>query len=75
MKKTANSKQPAFEEILKQRADDTDLSIIQVEVEFQSNIRVGVEHKKEPQLILGASKDYSDYESHILTFERYVKMP
>jgi hypothetical protein len=24
---------------------------------------------------LGASKDFSDYESHIITFERYVKMP
>lgn len=46
-----------------------------MEIEFSSNIRIGIEHKQDQTLILGAGKDYSDFESHIVTFERYVKMP
>lgn len=47
-----------------------------MEVEFQSNIRVGIEHKVDNTLTLGAQKDFhNEYESHILTFERYVRMP
>ncbi len=51
------------------------MSIIQVEIEFSSNIRIGIEHKQDQKLILGAGEDYADFESHIVTFERYVKMP
>ena len=50
---------------------------MQVEIQFTSNLRLGLEHKHATErLMLGAPKEFtSEFETHFLRFERYVKMP
>jgi hypothetical protein len=54
---------------------EEELSVMQVEIQFNSNIRVGVVNREEKSLCLGADPGFTDFESHVLRFERFVKMP
>lgn len=54
---------------------DDDISIMQLEIEFQSNIRLGIEHTFDQQFFLGGHKLAIENETHVLTFERYVNLP
>ena len=45
-------------------------------MQFSSNLRLGIAHKDDPSLILGAPKDFNkEFENHVLRFERYFKLP
>ena len=61
----------------RQTKADIDISFMSIEIQFTSNLRLGLEHKKaSDKLFLGAPKEISSFhESHFLRFERYVKMP
>lgn len=61
----------------RQTKADEDISFMQVEIQFTSNLRLGLEHKNAPEkLSMGAPKEFTqDFETHFLRFERYVKMP
>lgn len=50
---------------------------MQIEIQFTSNLRLGIEHTKaSDKLFLGVPKDHTSmFETHFLRFERYVKMP
>lgn len=55
---------------------EASVTLLQLEIQFESNINLSVEHKQDPSLFIGSGRDYTeDYETHILTFERYVSMP
>ena len=57
-------------------AKDEDISIIQLDLQFASNLRLGVQHKEDQALCLGIPKDYTKVqEYHVLRFERYFKLP
>ena len=68
-----------FNQVFQERKTkaDEDISFMQVEIQFTSNLRLGLEHKVAPdKLMIGAPREYSkEYETHFLRFERYVKMP
>ena len=68
-----------FSQIFHERQTKTneDISFMQVEIQFTSNLRLGLEHKyASDRLMLGAPKEFStEFETHFLRFERYVKMP
>lgn len=46
-----------------------------VEVQFKSNIRLGLEHLNDENQVVGAHKILNESEQHILVFERYLQMP
>ena len=48
---------------------------MQVEIQFNSNIRAGIVNREDKSLCLGADPDFTDFESHVLRFERFVKVP
>eukprot|EP00347_Sterkiella_histriomuscorum_P001976 403369947 len=63
-------------QIYGQQALHEDMSIIQLDLQFSSNLRLGIRHTEDKQLILGIPPDYNkEYEVHSLRFERYVKLP
>lgn len=79
-----------FEQLLKERRpqglntgfksdateEDDEVSIIQLDLQFTGNLRLGIRHKDEPSLTIGAPADFhKDYEHHTLRFERYFKLP
>ena len=68
-----------FQQVFKDRTTkaDTDINFMQVEIQFTSNLRLGLEHKKASEkLFLGAPKEFTnEFEVHHLRFERYIKMP
>lgn len=61
----------------KQVKTDRDISFMQIEIQFTSNLRLGLQHKNASEkLYLGAPKSItSEFETHFIRFERYVKMP
>jgi hypothetical protein len=53
-----------------------EISIIQLDLQFSSNLRLYLHHKEDPTLTIGAPKEFSkEYEHHVLRFERYFKLP
>ena len=45
-------------------------------MEVESNLRIGFRHKKVQDLICGSPPQFTtDYESHVVTFEKYSRMP
>jgi hypothetical protein len=55
---------------------DADVSIIQLDIQFSSNLRIGLQHADNPLLTIGAPATYTmEYENHVLRFERYFKLP
>jgi hypothetical protein len=52
------------------------VSIIQLDIQFSSNLRLGIRHKDDHSLTIGAPADFNkEYEHHVLRFERYFKLP
>ena len=52
------------------------VSIIQLDIQFSSNLRIGIRHKDDKTLTIGAPLEfYKEYENHVLRFERYYKLP
>ena len=53
------------------------MSIIQLDIQFSGNLRIGIQHKDDPKnLTIGAPQEYfKEYEHHVLRFERYFKLP
>lgn len=56
------------------------MSFMQIEIEFTSNLRLGLEHEKGNEKLVSYppkldKTGFATYETHCLTFERYVKMP
>jgi hypothetical protein len=72
---------------LNKRAEiDKNIAIISVDLQFKSNLRLGIAHNStleakgladiDPNLYLGLPPNYnSEYEVHQLRFERYFKLP
>ena len=62
---------------------DKDMTIMQLEIAFTSNLRLGLQHQTERQLqnnvklFLGYPRVtlFPFYETHTLRFERYIKLP
>lgn len=53
-----------------------DISLVQLDIQFMSNLRIGLEHKHEPHLHIGIPKEYvKEYENHVVRFEKYVRLP
>lgn len=47
-----------------------------MDLQFSSNLRLGIEHKENPALTIGLPPNYtSEYENHVLRFEKYVSLP
>lgn len=47
-----------------------------MEIQFASNLRIGIMHKTDPKLTIGMPPEHNkDYEFHILRLERYFKLP
>ena len=56
--------------------EDSDVSIIQLDIQFSSNLRLGLQHESDPLLTIGAPHNYTkEFENHVLRFERYFKLP
>ena len=68
----------SFEQLMKNRkpsGTEDDFEVIQVSIQIESNLRIGFEHTKEPELYCGAKRNYNDFEKHSITFEKYAHMP
>ena len=61
----------------KQFKTDSDMSFMQVEIEFTSNLRLGLEHEKASDKLFSYPPKFlkREFETHFLRFERYVQMP
>jgi hypothetical protein len=45
-------------------------------MQFTGNLRLGIHHIDDKSLTIGAPSDFNkDFESHVLRFERYFKLP
>ena len=64
------------EEEGKQKSNEK-TKIIQLDIQVSSNLRLVLEHKRDPEkLFFGAPKYITSYnEKHFLRFERYIDMP
>jgi hypothetical protein len=51
------------------------LKLVQLEIEFTSNIRIAIEHRDHEGIYIGINKNLWTYEKHILLFERYISLP
>ena len=52
------------------------MQLVQLDIQFMSNLRLGIDHRDDPDQCIGIPERYSNqYESHVLRFERYVKLP
>ena len=55
---------------------ESSVTLLQLEIQFESNINLSIEHRDDQSLVIGSGRDNTEeYETHILTFERYVRMP
>ncbi|CDW88670.1 UNKNOWN [Stylonychia lemnae] len=53
-----------------------ELSILQLDIQFASNLRIGIQHNDDENLTIGAPLQFNkEFEKHVLRFERYIKLP
>ena len=78
LKDLKNKADAEFSQVFKERLvqSDQDVSFMQLEIQFTSNLRLGLEHSAAPdRLFISAPKNFTQFETHFMRFERYIKMP